>query len=225
MNPESPSHPTIHVWLIEDNEIYRRGLARAIDAANDLSCDCDFDCAEDAFTELDNGNEHRPDVMLLDVGLPGMDGLTAISRLRELCPSSRIVILTVFNDSDKIFKAVCSGANGYLLKTASTEEVVTAVRQASEGGAPMGAQVAARVLSLFAEVAGANRSQSDDYGLSPRETEVLSHMAEGLVTKEIAAVLGISNHTVTNQIRSIYAKLHVNTNTGAVAKAIREGLV
>ena len=213
----------IRVWLVEDNEIYRRGLSRAIDSANGMSCGGEFECAETALEALSTAE--APDVILLDVGLPGMDGLAALEKIRELSPESRVVILTVFNDSDKIFKAVCSGANGYLLKTASTDAVVTAVRQAAEGGAPMGAEVAERVLTLFATLAKTKRAQADDYGLSPRETEVLQQMAEGLVNKQIAAALDVSIHTVTNHIRSIYAKLHVNTNTGAVAKAIREGLV
>jgi DNA-binding NarL/FixJ family response regulator len=213
----------IRVWLVEDNEIYRRGLSRAIDSASGMSCGGEFECAETVLEAL--STSEAPEVILLDVGLPGMDGLAALEKIRKLSPESRVVILTVFNDSDKIFKAVCSGANGYLLKTASTDAVVTAVRQAAEGGAPMGAEVAERVLTLFATLAKTKRAQADDYGLSPRETEVLQQMAEGLVNKQIAAALDVSIHTVTNHIRSIYAKLHVNTNTGAVAKAIREGLV
>ena len=213
----------IQVWLIEDNEIYCRGLARAIDSAQGMSCGGEFNRAESALEALNA--RPSPEVILLDVGLPGMDGLAALERIRELAPKSRVVILTVFNDSDKIFKAVCAGANGYLLKTSSTDEVVTAIRQAAEGGAPMGAEVAERVLTLFAGLAKTKRTRAEDYGLSPREKDVLEQMAEGLVTKEIATALGVSGHTVTNHIRSIYAKLHVNTNTGAVAKAIREGLV
>ena len=213
----------IQVWLVEDNEIYRRGLSRAIDSASGMSCGGEFESAETALEAL--STPATPEVILLDVGLPGMDGLAALEKIRKVSPKSRVVILTVFNDSDKIFKAVCSGANGYLLKTASTDAVVTAVRQAAEGGAPMGAEVAERVLTLFAALAKTKRAQADDYGLSPRETEVLQQMAEGLVNKQIAAALDVSIHTVTNHIRSIYAKLHVNTNTGAVAKAIREGLV
>ena len=213
----------IQVWLIEDNEIYRRGLARAIDSAPGMSCGGEFDCAETALEALKE--KSVPDVILLDVGLPGMDGIAALEKIRVLSPGSRVVILTVFNDSDKIFKAVCSGANGYLLKTDPTDAVVTAVRQAAEGGAPMGAQVAERVLTLFAKLAKSKKTSAEDYGLSPRENEVLQQMAEGLVTKQIATALEVSAHTVTNHIRSIYAKLHVNTNTGAVAKAIREGLV
>ncbi len=213
----------IRVWLVEDNEIYRRGLTRAIDSAPGMSCGGEFECAETVLEALKA--ESAPEVILLDVGLPGMDGLAALERIRELTSGSRVVILTVFNDSDKIFKAICSGANGYLLKTASTDDVVTAIRQAAEGGAPMGADVAERVLTLFARLAKSKRAQAEDYGLSPREKEVLQQMAEGLVTKQIATALDVSVHTVTNHIRSIYAKLHVNTNTGAVAKAIREGLV
>ena len=219
----APEEFEIEVWLVEDNEVYRRGLARAIDSAPGMSCGGEFDCAEAALEALNV--RPAPEVILLDVGLPGIDGLAALERIRELAPESRVVILTVFNDSDKIFKAVCCGANGYLLKTDSTDAVVNAVRQAAEGGAPMGAEVAARVLTLFAKLAKSNRAQAEDYGLSPREKEVLGQMAEGLVKKEIATALGVSVHTVTNHIRSIYAKLHVNTNTGAVAKAIREGLV
>ena len=213
----------IRVWLIEDNDIYRRGLARAIDSAQGMSCDGEFACAETALEALQE--RPVPEVILLDVGLPGMNGIAALGKIRDLAPKSRVVILTVFDDSDKIFKAVCAGANGYLLKTDSTDAVVNSVRQAAEGGAPMGAEVAERVLKLFAKLANTQRTQAEDYGLSPREKEVLGQMAEGLVNKEIAAVLDVSVHTVTNHIRSIYAKLHVNTNTGAVAKAIREGLV
>ncbi|MEM1225056.1 MAG: response regulator transcription factor [Planctomycetota bacterium] len=211
------------VWLVEDNEIFRRGLVRAIDSDRHMRCGGEFECAEAMLESLID--RPRPDVVLLDVGLPGMDGLEALKRFRQLAPKTRVVILTVFDDSDKIFKAVCAGANGYLLKSASTTDVVTAIGQAADGGAPMGAEVAERVLTLFAGLARTKATNTDDYGLSPRETEVLASMAEGLLAKEIARDLGVSSHTVTNHIRSIYAKLHVNTNTGAVAKAIREGLV
>jgi DNA-binding NarL/FixJ family response regulator len=210
----------VQVWLVEDNEIYRRGLVRSIDAAEGMACVGDFGSAEAALEALDASS--RPDVILLDVGLPGMDGFQALEKFKEQVPGSQVVILTVFNDPDKIFKAVCAGANGYLLKTDSAGSVVAAVRQAAEGGAPMDAAVAERVLGLFNKY---GKTSGRDYGLSPREKDVLEQMAEGLVTKEIADVLDLSNHTITNHIRSIYSKLHVNTNTGAVAKAIREGLV
>ncbi|MDE0858716.1 MAG: response regulator transcription factor [Akkermansiaceae bacterium] len=213
----------ITVWLVEDNEIYRCGLSRAIESADGMFCPEAFADAESALSAVDTGM--IPDVILLDVGLPGIDGLTALKRFAKIAPEIRIVLLTVFNDTDKIFKAVCAGANGYLLKTSSTDQVLNAVRQAAAGGAPMDPQVADRVLTLFNQLAEAKSPPPPDYGLSPREKQILEQMAQGLVNKEIADVLGISPHTVINHLRSIYTKLHVNTNTGAVAKAIREGLV
>ncbi len=126
----------IQVWMVEDNEIYRRGLAKALDSANRIHCSGIFDRAETALESIDQSPS--PNVILLDVGLPGMDGLNALEKIRSRIPSSNVVILTVFNDPDKIFKAVCAGASGYLLKTDSSDSVVNAVRQAAEGGAPDG---------------------------------------------------------------------------------------
>lgn len=212
----------VTVWLVEDSAIYRRGLARAIDRADGMCCTGQFETAEEA---LDALGEKSPDVVMLDVGLPGMSGLDALAEFRRRAPEARLVVLTVFDDADKIFAAVCSGANGYLLKTGPTSAVVEAVQQAAEGGAPMTPEVAARVLKLFSQCASSRPSDDDRYGLTARETEVLELLAEGLVTKQIAVHLEVSRHTVTNHLRSIYAKLHVTTNTGAVAKAIRERLI
>jgi DNA-binding NarL/FixJ family response regulator len=220
---ESTTMKEIQVWLVEDNEIYRRGLVRALDVAKGIHCSGNFDRAEAALDAIAEGS--HPSVILLDVGLPGMDGLAALGEFRKRIPDCNVVILTVFNDPDKIFKAVCAGANGYLLKSESSDSVMNAVRQAAEGGAPMDTSVAQRVLGLFDRFKKTNGTTEDDYGLSPREKDVLEQMADGMLTKEIANILKISTHTVTNHIRSIYSKLHVNTNTGAVAKAIREGLV
>ncbi len=219
----SDTEKNITVWLVEDNEVYRRGLSRAIESADRMHCPQAFADAESALAAIES--DMIPDVILLDVGLPGMDGLSALKQFTQTVPNTRIVLLTVFNDTDKIFNAICAGANGYLLKTASTDQVLSAVRQAAEGGAPMDPDVADRVLKLFNQMAKQPPTQAEDYDLSPREKQILDQMAKGLVNKEIAAVLDISPHTVVNHLRSIYTKLHVNTNTGAVAKAIREGLV
>lgn len=218
----SEAENNITVWLVEDSEVYRHGLVRAIASADGMSCPRAFADAESALKAIQTT---QPDVILLDVGLPGMDGLSALKQIAKITPETRTVLLTVFNDTDKIFDAVCAGANGYLLKTASTEQVLSAIRQAAGGGAPMDPDVAERVLQLFNQLAQAKPTQPDDYGLSDREKQILEQMAQGLVNKEIAEVLEISPHTVVNHMRSIYSKLHVNTNTGAVAKAIREGLV
>lgn len=215
---------SIKVWLIEDSEIYRKGLARAISTAEHMYCEKQFNKAEDALTELKTGQ--KPDVIFLDVGLPGMSGLEALEIIRKSNPEIHVVILTVFDDSDKIFKAICLGARGYLLKTGPMNTVVEAVIQAADGGAPMTPDVASRVLTLFSDMAESQPvKEENDYGLTVREKEVLELLADGLLSKEIADRLSISAHTITNHLRNIYTKLHVNTNTGAVAKAIREGLI
>ncbi|MEO0448561.1 MAG: response regulator transcription factor, partial [Verrucomicrobiota bacterium] len=184
------SSDRISVWLVEDNEVYRRGLSRAIHSATGMSCEEAFCDAESALKQIELKN--YPDVILLDVGLPGMDGLSALKQFANLAPDTRIVLLTVFNDTEKIFHAVCAGANGYLLKTATTDQVLSAIKQAAAGGAPMDPEVADRVLRLFHQLAEAKTPPPADYGLSPRETQILEQMAKGLVNKEIADVLNIS---------------------------------
>ena len=211
-----------NVWLIEDNVTYRRNLARAVRRDESLECTRELDSVEDALVAL--REDEPPDVVLLDVALPGMDGITGIACLRERALQTSIVILTVFDDEEKIFRAVCAGANGYLLKTAVVHEVALAVRQAAEGGAPMTPTVARRVLDRFSQIAP-SASKRDDYSLTARELDTLRLMADGRTKQQIAIELGISAHTVNTHIRNIYDKLHVNTNTGAVAKAIRERLV
>lgn len=213
----------IKVWLIEDSEIYRRGLTKALNRAEGICCSEQFNSAEKAIEKLENGE--AVNVILLDVGLPGISGLDALKEIRKINSEACVVILTVFDDSEKIFKAVCSGARGYLLKTSPTENVVDAVRQAASGGAPMTPEVATRVLSLFSEIAGKESEDGNDYGLTSREYEVLELLADGLAGKEIANCLCVSAYTITNHLRNIYTKLHVTSNTGAVAKAIREGLI
>lgn len=219
----SETDKAIPVWLVEDNAVYRRGLARVLDKAVGLRCVAEFGSAETALAAL--SERPPPSVLLLDVGLPGMDGLKALRQFRQLAPRLHTVILTVFNDTEKILDAISAGANGYLLKSAPTESVVAAIRQAADGGMPMTPEVASRVLGIFTRIVNAQPATPDPYRLTSREREVLEKMADGLVTKEIGQRLGVSGHTVTNHIRSIYAKLHVNTNTAAVAKAIRERLI
>jgi DNA-binding NarL/FixJ family response regulator len=211
----------IEVWIVEDNSVYRRGLARTLSLAPGISCGRQFDRAERLFTAL---REEAPDVVLLDVQLPGMDGISALAKIRKTNLELRTVILTSFDDSDKIFRAVCAGASGYLLKSARKEEIARAIREAFEGGAPMTPSVSRKVLDQFTSGRMAG-GEPGDYALTDREKDILRLMADGLVKKEIADHLNISVHTVNTHIRSIYEKLHVNTNTGAVAKAIREDIV
>lgn len=211
---------TIDLWLIEDHKSYGERLGRALNRFEGLSCSRRFTACEDAFAAL--AAQPAPQVLLLDVGLPGINGIEALGRLRELAPETAIVILTVFEDDDKIFRAICAGASGYLLKTANTTDIAAAIRSAAAGGSPINPTIARRVLDRFSQV-GANTPRKD-YGLTTREKEILQFLVQGLSTKEAAARLQISYHTADGHIREIYEKLQVNTRSGMVAKAIKEGL-
>ena len=176
---------------------------------------------EETLSALAAAGSVTPDVILLDVGLPGMDGIAGVGELRRVAPQARVLLLTVFEDEEKIFRAVCAGVSGYLLKSASVPEIAEAVREVQEGGAPMHPRVASRVLQLL-RTAGTDPKEEGVEALLDREKQVLLLMAEGLSKKQIAYEMGISIHTVTFHLRRIYEKLHVNTNTRAIAKAIRD---
>jgi len=146
--------------------------------------------------------------------------IAAVRRIKSISPSSRVIMLTVIDSHERIFKAICAGASGYLLKTSPAEKIVEAVLEAHAGGAPMTTQVARSVLDMFARLA----TPHEDYGLTAREQRILELMTQGLIKKEIADQLSISYHTVDTHLRNIYTKLHVHTRTGAVAKALKERL-
>lgn len=212
------------VWLIEDNDGFRNTVQRVVNQLEGMVCDDTFRTVEAAF-EFMEGDHPLPHVILLDVQLPGIDGISALGGLRERAPNARILILTVFDDADKIFRAVCAGAAGYLLKSAGVDEISRAIHQVLDGGAPMTPKVARKVLDVFARVEVEEESPTASYNLTGREQDILRLMADGLIKKEIAESLEISVHTVSTHLRSVYEKLHVNTNTGAVAKALREGII
>ena len=207
------------IWIIEDHAAFRRTLVRVLNAEDGLQCTRDFDSCEKALAAL--ARDDAPDLFLLDVGLPGMSGLEGIRLIKERSPKTLVVILTVFEDDDKVFTAICAGAAGYLLKTSSAAEITQAVRNALDGGSPMTSRIARRVLDMFSKLA----PKQSNYGLSEREKEILQLMVTGLIKKEIADRLTLSIHTVDTYLRRIYEKLEVNTRTGAVAKALKEGLV
>ncbi len=210
---------TIHLWIIEDHKTYGERLARALNRIDGIACTQRFTACEDAFAAL--GSEPAPQVLLLDVGLPGMSGIEGITRLRQLAPATAIVILTVFEEDDKIFRAICAGAAGYLLKTSSTEDIAAAIRSAASGGSPINPHIARRVLEMFSK---ANMPQKD-YGLTPRELDILKLLVDGSTIKDAAAQLGIGYYTADEYIRSVYVKLQVRSRGSAIAKAVKEGLV
>lgn len=220
-SPASVSEATgsVKVWLCEDNERFRRTLCAAINQIEGVSCTASLGSVEDTLRELNHNTP--PDVLLLDIGLPGMDGISGLPRLRSMAPGTKIVILTVFDDHDKVFRAVCAGADGYLLKTSSVERISEAIREVCGGGASMNPEIARKVLDLFMNKPPAH----SDAGLSERELDVLRLVVRGHTKKEIAAALDLSQHTVDSHLRNIYQKLHVNNRAGAVAAALRDGLV
>ncbi len=216
------------LWIIEDNVAYRRATVRALAArgkqtgAGTFSEPQAFGRCEDALERLAAGE--RPDVVLLDIGLPGIDGIEGIRRMKAIAPDIGILVLTVFEDDDKIFRAICAGASGYLLKSEPLDQVVQAIDQALAGGSPMNPRVAKRVLTMLTRTAPV-AVESDDPGLSDRERQVLELMVAGLGKKEIASQLEQNLHTVDYITRCIYKKLHVNGVAAAVTRAVRDGII
>lgn len=209
---------SVIVWIIEDDRKVREALQALLASRYRIRT---FETAEGGLMALEKLQE-RPDVLLLDLGLPGLSGLEALERFRSRIPELRIVVLTVFNDPDTIFRALCAGASGYLLKSGELERVSEAVEEARQGGAPLDPVVAARVLEMFRRFPV---PQHTTLALSEREKEVLRALAEGLSKPQIARRMGLSVHTVDAYVRTIYEKLHVHNRTAAVARALREGLI
>jgi DNA-binding NarL/FixJ family response regulator len=207
------------IWIIEDNTAFRRGTRRALEMKPHRHEVRDFGNCEDAIAAFPR--EQSPQVILLDVGLPGMDGIEGISHLKSRAPAASILILTVFEDDEKIFRAICAGASGYLLKSEPMAQVTTAIEQAIAGGSPMNPRIASRVLAMFTKLAPARK----DYGLDERELSVLKCMVAGMPRKQIADATGLNPHTADYVTRAIYKKLHVNCATAAVSKAVAERLL
>lgn len=213
-----------HIWLVEDHSDLRESLAELLETEGSCKVRAFGNC-EDGLealeSEIANGADTLPGVMILDLGLPGMSGIEGISAFKELHPDLRILVFTMFDDRKMVFEAICAGASGYLLKLEPPERIVAAVAELERGGWPMTPEIAGNVLERFSRLG----PQKSDIELSGREKEVLQLIVDGLARKEIAWKLDISQHTVDSYVRRIYDKLHVKTLGGAVAKALREGLV
>jgi DNA-binding NarL/FixJ family response regulator len=209
----------IRVAIVEDRDTIREGLATLIDGTEGFACvDC-FRSMEDALSRVWRSLPH---VVLNDIALPGMSGIEGISILKARYPSILVLMLTIYDDDDRIFDAICAGASGYLLKKTPPARLLDSIREAVEGGAPMSPDVARRVIATFRATRPSGRA---DHDLTPHEIRVLRLFVEGHNYKTAAAELSVSVHAVSFHLRSIYAKLHVHSKTEAVAKALRHGFV
>ena len=209
----------VRVAIIEDLREVREGLTSLIDRTSGFQCVGSYRTMEEALKGL---SVPPPDVILTDIGLPGMNGIEGTAVLRQRFPEVPVLALTVYDDEESVFNAICAGASGYLLKNTPPERLIESLKEVAEGGAPMSPDVARRVLMLFREFRPPSRAS---YRLTPQETELLRLMVEGHHYKTAASVLGITTSTVSFHLKNIYQKLQVHSKTEAVAKALRERLV
>jgi len=203
------------VALVEDNADLRGTLSRVLNRAPGLQCVGQYGDAESALEGLP---KDKPRVVLMDINLPGMNGVECVRRLKQLLPDTLVVMLTAYEDTDNIFGSLEAGAAGYLLKRSKSAEILEAIQEVLDGGSPMTAHIARKVVFSF-QSKGA--SPDPTANLADREREVLDLLSQGFMYKEIADQLGISFETVRTYIRRIYEKLHVRSRTEAVAKALR----
>jgi DNA-binding NarL/FixJ family response regulator len=211
---------TTTIWILEDHEVFAKQIRRLISAEEDLVCPHHFTSAADLYDKLKFTNE-RPDILLLDLGLPRRDGLEVLSDIRSIMPEVKVLILTSFDDRDKVYRAICNGASGYLLKTSDPDEILTGIRDVVHGASALSSPIAKMILEGFSRYGPVERIEP----LTSREEDVLRYLVKGLIKKEIADELSISQHTVDMHLRSVYRKLHVRSQTEAVSKALRQGIV
>jgi DNA-binding NarL/FixJ family response regulator len=200
------------IAIVEDNRVIRESLMEFV--KTDQECECVFDCAtaKEALKEIP---KLEVDIVLMDIQLPDISGIECTARLKHLMPSIQIIMVTVYEDTERIFKALRAGACGYLLKRCTPEELVSAIREVRRGGAPMSREIARKVIVSFQEPAN-TASEVED--LSPREREILELLAAGFPNKQIAARVGLTDGTVRWHLRHVYHKLHVRSRTEATLK-------
>jgi DNA-binding NarL/FixJ family response regulator len=217
MSPEK-SDP-LGIWVIEDDPEFRAALEELLNSTPGMAVERSFGNCEDALAAMEATG--APRIVLVDLGLPGMDGIEGIRRMKSLSPASEFIVLTIHEEHQSVFGAICAGATGYLLKTLPPDEIVSKIQEAGLGGVPMHPQIARQVLRMLSGGA----ANKPTYGLTRREGDVLRLMVDGMTRKEIAEKLFVSPSTVMTHICNIYAKLHVHTRGSVVAKALREKLL
>ncbi|MDB6079309.1 MAG: hypothetical protein JWO82_3056 [Akkermansiaceae bacterium] len=208
------------IWIVEDHPHFAKQIARLITGEEDMLCEKVFSHPDELISEL-GYCAAPPDLLLLDVGLPGRDGLAVLREVKTKTPELKVVILTSFDDRERVYRAICNGASGYLLKTADPEEILTGIRDVVSGSAALTGTIASMILEGFSKHGPVEETEP----LTAREEEVLRLLVKGFIKKEIGDQLDISQHTVDMHLRSVYRKLHVRTQTEAVSKALRKGLV
>jgi len=216
---EIPPPTVIEVAIVEDRREIRESLALLIGGTEGFKCIGSYRSMEEA---LDKLKHHQQHLLLSDIGLPGMSGIEGVAILKELYPDLLILMLTVYDDDERIFDAMCAGASGYLLKKTPPARLLDSLREVASGGAPMSPEVARRVVALFREIRPPERA---DYELTPHETRLLKLLVQGHNYKTAATELGVTVHTVSFHLRSIYEKLQVHSKSEAVAKALQNRLV
>jgi DNA-binding NarL/FixJ family response regulator len=203
------------IAIVEDNKVIRESLAAYVHQDPTLRCVCACGTAEEALEMLPR---QRPDVVLMDIQLPDQSGIECTARLKQLLPEVRIIMVTIYGDPDLILKALRAGACGYLLKRCTPEELITAVREVQQGGAPMSREIARKVISYFQDLPKLPDTSSEVENLSPREREILELLTQGFLDKEIANRLGVKHGTVRWHLQHVYEKLHVRSRTEAAMK-------
>ncbi len=201
----------IKVSIVEDNIYYRTALIKLLENSEPFVLNGAYSSSEEAIPKLLN---NPPDVAIIDIQLPIMSGIALISKIRNDLPQTQFLVCTLYNDNERIFEALKAGASGYILKDYTPEEIRNAIKELVKGGAPMSPFVARKIISIFQQ----NKQDTQAYGLSEREDEVLKLMSQGLLYKEIAEKLFISSNTVKNHLKSIYKKLHVQNKIEAINK-------
>ncbi len=216
---ETVETAVIKTAVIEDLRNIREGLTTLINFTEGFRCTGSYRSVEEALEKL---KDDVPDVLLSDIGLPGMSGIKGVRILRERYPQMQILMLTVYDDDDRIFDALCAGASGYLLKRTPPAKLLENIREAMAGGAPVSPEVATRVIKFFRELHPADRT---DYELTPHETRLLKLLTEGYNYTTAAEKLGVSYNTIKFHVRHIFEKLQVHSKSEAVVKAMRDRLV
>lgn len=219
MTDQSVDTTLLSVWVVEDNASFRENVSELVQQIPGLLFEHAFPSCDEVLKRLDNSP--IPDIILMDIELPGMNGIDGVRRVKAISPETRVIMLTVFDDNEMIFQAICAGASGYLLKSESTEKIISSLQDVLNGGAPMNAQIAHKVIDMFSRLA----APKANYGLTSREQEILKNLVDGTSKKQIAHKLFLSFHTIDMHMRGIYSKLQVHSRSGAVAKALKENLL